>query len=68
MKLIYYFNKFNEYPWGHSCFKMVIDSLRKGIVDYVAKHKNKSNIDCKNKGTTYSVHGFPCGFLVTKLK
>lgn len=61
------FNKFNEYPWGRSCFNMIIESLRKCIVDYVAKHKKKSNIDCKSKGTTYSVHEFPCGFLVTKL-
>ena len=61
------FTEFNEYPWGRASFKMTIDSLRKGVVDRVANHKKKSNTASKYKGATYSVHGFPHAFLVTKL-
>lgn len=61
------FNEFNEYPWGCISFKMTIDSLRKGVADHVAKHKEKSNTACKYKEATYSVHGFPHAFLITKL-
>ena len=46
---------------------MTIDSLRKDVVASVTKPKKKSTADSKYKGVTYSVHGFPHAFLVTKL-
>ena len=61
------FTEFNEFPWGRISFKMTIDSLRKGVAQRVAKPKKKSTADSKYKGATYSVHGFPHAFMVTKL-
>lgn len=61
------FTEFNEFPWGRISFKMTIGSLRKGVAEHVAKPKKKSTADSKYKGATYSVHGFPHAFMVTKL-